>query len=156
LIGCAASLLPACKRILWPWDAVAFIEDPVLYPLGFGQPASASALTPGGIVSSVMPDSRWVLILLMGLALVAGAVVAIRRGLRTASDVAPWAGALLLIALLLAPRARLAVLRVAGEPVAVEPTAPRRGEPVGMDSPRPHRHSLRDDDHVGGRSLAAE
>jgi hypothetical protein len=138
------------------WDAGAFIEDAVLYPLGFGQPASASALTPGGIVSSVMPGSRWVLILLIGFALAAGAIVAIRRGLRTASDVARWAGVLLLIALLLAPRARLAYFALPANLLLWSRLLRAWGEAVGMDRPRSRRHSLRDDDHVGGRSLAAE
>jgi hypothetical protein len=138
------------------WDAGAFVEDAVLYPLGFGQPASASASTPGGIVSSVMPGSRWVLILLIGLALVAGAVVAIRRGLRTVSDVARWAGALLLIALLLAPRARLAYFALPANLLLWSRLLRVRGEAIGTDLPRPRRHSLRDDDHVGRRFLAAK
>jgi hypothetical protein len=137
------------------WDAGAFIEDAVLYPLGFGQPASASPLTPGGIVSSVMPRARWVLILLVGLALIAGAVLAIRRGLRTASDVARWAGALLLLALLLAPRARLAYFALPANLLLWSRLLRVRGEAIGTDRPRP-RHSLKDDGHVGRRSLAAE
>jgi hypothetical protein len=151
-----ASIAMAVVAPFLVWDAGAFIEDAVLYPLGFGQPASASALTPGGIVSSVMPGSRWVLILLLGLALAAGTVVATRRGLRTASDVARWAGALLLIALLLAPRARLAYFALPANLLLWSRLLRARGEAVGMDHPRPRRHSLRDDDHVGGRSLAAE
>jgi hypothetical protein len=128
------------------WDAGAFIEDAVLYPLGFGQPASGPAVTPGGIVSSVMPGSRWVLILLMGVALVAGAVVAIRRGMRTASDVARWAGVLLLTALLLAPRARLVYFAFPANLLLWSRPLRARGESVGLDRPRPRRHSVRDDD----------
>jgi len=150
-----ASIAMAVVAPFLVWDAGAFIEDAVLYPLGFGQPASASAFTPGGIVSSVLPGSRWVLILLLGLALAAGTVVAIRRGLRTASDVARWAGALLLIALLLAPRARLAYFALPANLLLWSRLLRARGEAVGMDRPRPRRHSLRDDDHVGSRSLAA-
>jgi hypothetical protein len=138
------------------WDAGAFIEDAVLYPLGFGQPASASALTPGGIVSSVMPRARWVLILLVGLAMIAGAVLAIRPGLRTASDVARWAGALLLLALLLAPRARLAYFALPANLLLWSRLLRARGEAIATDRPRPFGIRSEKIDPVESRSLAAE
>ena len=132
----AASIAIAAVTPFLMWDAGAFIEDAVLYPLGFGQPASASTLTPGGIVSSVMPGSRWVLILLTVLALAAGVAVAIRRSVRTASDVARWAGVLLLIALVLAPRARLAYFALPANLLLWSRLLRTRGEVVGTD--RPH------------------
>ena len=74
------------------WDVRAFIRDALLFPLGFGQPAG--------------PGARWALILVMVFVTGIGALVAMRRGVRTASDVARWTGTVLLVALVLAPRAR--------------------------------------------------
>ena len=71
-------------------------------------PAGANGLTPGGLVASLGPGARWALILVMVFVTGIGVLVAMRRGVRTASDVARWAGTVLLVALLLAPRARLA------------------------------------------------
>jgi hypothetical protein len=121
----------------------------VLFPLGIGQPDSTSALTPGGVIGSVMPGSRWVLIILIGLALVAGGVLAIRRDVRTASDVARWAGFLLLIALVLAPRVRLAYFALPANLLLWSRLLRARGEAVNRDRPRARRHALRDADHAG-------
>ena len=90
------------------WDVRAFIRDALLFPLGFGQPAGANGLILGGLVASVGPGARWALILVMLFVTGIGALVAMRRGVRTASDVARWTGTVLLVALVLAPRARLA------------------------------------------------
>jgi hypothetical protein len=104
----AASLAIAVVVPFLLWDAGAFIRDALLFPLGFGQPAGANGLTPGGLVASVGPDARWALILVMVFVTGIGLLVAMRRGVRTASDVARCAGTVLLVALFLAPRARLA------------------------------------------------
>jgi hypothetical protein len=139
----AASIAIAAVVPFLVWNAAAFIEDAVLFPLGFGQPDSTSALTPGGVIASVMPGSRWVLIILIGLALVAGGVLAIRRDVRTASDVARWAGFLLLIALVLAPRVRLAYFALPANLLLWSRLLHVRDEAVGTDPPRARRHALR-------------
>jgi hypothetical protein len=145
----AASIAIAVVVPFMVWDAGGFIQDAVLFPLGVGQPDSTSALTPGGLIASVMPGSRWVLIILIGLALVAGGVLSIRRDVRTASDVARWAGFLLLIALVLAPRVRLAYFALPANLVLWSRMLRARGEAVNRDRPRARRHALRDADHAG-------
>ena len=44
------------------WGPSAFLEDAVLFPLGFGQPAGGIAFTPGGLLASVFPGSRWLMV----------------------------------------------------------------------------------------------
>jgi len=104
----AASIAIAAVGPFLVWDAGAFVEDTVLFPLGFDQPVVGTTLTPGSLVAGVAPSARWVLVLVTLIAVAAYTVAVVRRGVRAASDVARAAGILLLIALLLAPRVRLA------------------------------------------------
>jgi hypothetical protein len=93
------------------WDANAFVEDAVLMPLGFGQPNGGHGiLMPGSFIASLAPQARWMLVILMTVALGIGLVAIARRGRSAAADVAVGAGMLLVVALLLAPRIRLAYL----------------------------------------------
>jgi hypothetical protein len=104
----AATIAVAAIVPFLVWDPAAFLEDAVLFPLGFGQPAGGVAFTPGGLLASVVPGSRWLLIVVIALGAGACAALGIRRGVRTPSDVARWAGILLLLVMVLAPRVRLA------------------------------------------------
>jgi hypothetical protein len=129
------------------WDPSAFLEDAVLYPLGFGQPAGGAAFTPGSLLASAFPDSRWLVIVVIALAAVTTAALGIRRGVRTPSDVARWTGILLLLVMVLAPRVRVAHFalpanlllwsRLLREGESSEPSA-GRGAPV-----RPRRRGPR-------------
>jgi Glycosyltransferase family 87 len=93
------------------WDANAFVEDAVLMPLGFGQPTGGGGIPmPGSLIASLAPQARWMLVILMTVALGIGLVAIARRGRSAAADVAVGAGMLLVVALLLAPRIRLAYL----------------------------------------------
>lgn len=106
----AASIAVSAVVPFLVWDAGAFVEDAVLFPLGFGQPDDTSAFTPGGLLTGVVPGSRSLLIAVTVLAAGVVIAVAILRGVRTPSDVARWTGTLLLVVLVLAPRVRLAYL----------------------------------------------
>lgn len=93
------------------WDPGAFIEDAVRFPLGAGQEASGTPLTPGSMLAASFPDAGQWLVAMMVVALVTltvllGHRVRVRGG--SAGDVAAAAGTLLLVALLLAPRVRVA------------------------------------------------
>lgn len=92
------------------WDARAFADDAVWYPLGFGQsPGDQRSFTPGSLLASALPETRWVLVVLLVAVLVGGVVVlGIRAPHPFAGDVARRAGLLLLVVLLLAPRTRIA------------------------------------------------
>jgi hypothetical protein len=92
------------------WDPSAFLEDAVLYPLGFGQPTGGLAFTPGGLLARALRGPTWLPILSIGVAAATCAALAIRRGVRTPSDVARWAAILLLVVMIVAPRVRLAYL----------------------------------------------
>jgi hypothetical protein len=116
------------------WDAGAFVEDAVLFPLGFDQPADASPFTPGGALATVLPGSRWPMVAVTALAAGACAAVAIRRGVRTPADVARWAGTLLLVVLILAPRVRLAYFAL---PANLLVWSWMLREDRALDSPRP-------------------
>jgi hypothetical protein len=104
----AATIAVAAVVPFLVWDPSAFLEDAVLYALGFGQPAGGAAFTPGGLVVSAFPGSRWLLIVVIALAVGICAAIAIRRGVRTPADVARWAGIILLVVMVLAPRVRVA------------------------------------------------
>ena len=105
-IGAAIAVAAVAPFLLW--DAGAFTEDAVLFPLGFDQPTDGSPFTPGGLLATVLPESRWVMVAVIVLAAGGCTAVAIRRGVWTSADVARWAGTLLLVVMVLAPRARLA------------------------------------------------
>jgi predicted NUDIX family NTP pyrophosphohydrolase len=91
------------------WDAGAFVEDAVLMPLGFAQPNGTGGIPmPGSLIANLVPQARWMLVIVMAVALGIGLVAIARRGLSSSADVALGAGILLLGALLLAPRVRLA------------------------------------------------
>jgi hypothetical protein len=92
------------------WDAGAFVEDAILYPLGLGEQGNASPFTLGGLLALVVPDPTWLVVALSMVGAGTCTAVAIRRGVRTSSDVARWAGTLLLVIMILAPRVRLAYL----------------------------------------------
>jgi hypothetical protein len=92
------------------WDVEAFVDDAVLFPLGYGQPADAEgSFTPGSALAGAFPDTRWMIVLLVAVATTVGAVL-LARTVRSwsAANVALAAGLVLLIALLLAPRTRIA------------------------------------------------
>jgi hypothetical protein len=106
-----ASIAVACILPFVVWDARAFIEDAVLMPLGFGQPTGSGGIPmPGSLIAGLAPQARWALVIVMAVTLGIGLVAIARRGLSSAADVALGAGILLLAALLLAPRFRLAYL----------------------------------------------
>ncbi|MCI0636307.1 MAG: glycosyltransferase 87 family protein [Actinobacteria bacterium] len=91
------------------WDARAFVEDAVLMPLGFGQPNDGGGIPmPGSLIASLVPEARWMLVIVMTIAVGIGLVAIGRRGGSSAADMALAAGIVLLGALLLAPRVRLA------------------------------------------------
>ena len=93
------------------WDAGAFVQDAVLMPLGFGQPNGTGGIPmPGSIIASLVPQARWMLVVVLAVAVGIGLVVIARRRRSSAADVALGAAILLLGALLLAPRVRLAYL----------------------------------------------
>ena len=106
-----ASIAIACVLPFVVWDAGAFVEDAVLMPLGFGQPTASGGIPlPGNLIANLAPQARWTLVVVMAIALGIAFVAIARRGLSAAADVALGAGILLLAALLLAPRVRLAYL----------------------------------------------
>jgi hypothetical protein len=106
----AASLAIAAVLPFLAWDARAFLEDAVLMPLGFGQPDAGSMPTPGSLLASAVPGARWTFVVVMASAIGIGLVAIARRRRSSASDVALGAGVLLLVAVLLAPRSRLAYI----------------------------------------------
>jgi hypothetical protein len=90
-------------------DARAFIADAVTYPLGFGQSDDGSSFTPGSALTALVPGTRPWLVAGLWVALPLAIVALIRRYPHpTSADVARGAGVVLLTALLLAPRVRLA------------------------------------------------
>jgi hypothetical protein len=106
-----ASIAIACILPFVVWDGGAFVEDAVLMPLGFGQPTASGGISmPGSRIADLAPQARWTLVIVMAVALGIGFVAIARRGLSSTADVALGAGILLLAALLLAPRVRLAYL----------------------------------------------
>ena len=134
VIAIGAGIAIAAVVPFLAWDADAFVEDAVLFPLGFGQPADASPFTPGGLLATVLPDSRWPMIVAIVLAAGACAAAAIRRGARTPADVARWAGTLLLVVVILAPRARLAYFAL---PANLLVWSRMLREDRAIDAPRP-------------------
>jgi hypothetical protein len=135
-IGVAIALAAVLPFLVW--DAGAFVEDAVLYPLGFDQPADASSFTPGGLLAAVLPHSRWPMIAVIALAAGAMSVVAIRRGVRDPADVARWAGAALLVVMILAPRVRLAYFAL---PANLLVWSRMLREDRALDTPRPPGHA---------------
>lgn len=93
------------------WEAGSFVEDVVLFPLGFGQPAAGVSLSPGGLIASAFPGARWVLVAALAFALAMGVIAFPRmRSGHPGADAARGAAVLLLVLLVLAPRIRLAYL----------------------------------------------
>jgi hypothetical protein len=91
------------------WDPVAFIEDAVRFPLEADQEALGIPLTPGSMLASSFPGAGAWRVAMMVLALVTLTVLLRHRARGgSAADVAAAAGTLLLVALLLAPRVRIA------------------------------------------------
>jgi hypothetical protein len=91
------------------WGPSAFVEDVIRFPLGLGQqPSAAETPTLGSFLVRTLPLARgWVVTMLVGLVLAAGAYLLFARPRRGPSDVALHTGLLLGLALLLAPAARL-------------------------------------------------
>lgn len=105
----AASVAIVFIAPLVVWDAKAFIDDAIRYPLGLGQPVGSGQITPGGLVGRLFDDARWLPLVVLCVAITAVIVVLARRAPNpNASEVALGAGSLLLVALLLAPRVRIA------------------------------------------------
>jgi hypothetical protein len=91
------------------WNPAAFVEDAVRYPLGIDQPAGRLSITPGSILATSFPDARPWLVAALALALSAVTITLARKARRgSAADIAEAAGMLLLAALVLAPRVRIA------------------------------------------------
>jgi hypothetical protein len=92
------------------WDVRAFADDATLFPLGYGQPPNSNGwFTPGSALASVFPQLRWALVVLLGVVVTAWiGAFALRTPHASAAEVARRAGLLLLVALLLAPRTRIA------------------------------------------------
>jgi Glycosyltransferase family 87 len=135
-IGTATGLAAVVPFLVW--DAGAFVQDAILYPLGFDQPADASPFTPGGLLAVVLPDWRWPMIAVTVLAAGACAAVAISRGVRTPADVARWAGTLLLVVMIVAPRVRLAYFAF---PANLLVWSRMLREDRAFDSSRPRGHA---------------
>lgn len=108
LAGAAAVALPVVLPFV-AWNSGAFAEDVLKFPLGIGQqPSPAGTPTLGTILVRALPLGKGVVVgFLVGVVCLAGAFTLLRRNRATPSDVALQTGALLGLALLLAPAARL-------------------------------------------------
>jgi hypothetical protein len=108
LAGAGAVALPVILPFFL-WGPSPFVEDVIRFPLGLGQqPSAAETPTLGSLLVRTLPLARgWVVTMLVGLVLAAGAYLLFERQRRGPSDVALHTGLLLALALLLAPAARL-------------------------------------------------
>jgi hypothetical protein len=108
LAGASAVALPVILPFFL-WGPTAFVEDVIRFPLGLGQqPSAAETPTLGSFLVRTLPLARgWVVTMLVGLVLAAGAYLLFARPRRGPSDVALHTGLSLALALLLAPAARL-------------------------------------------------
>jgi hypothetical protein len=94
------------------WNARAFLEDTVLFPLGLGDaPSSARTLTLGSLLLDAAPGARTPLTLLLVAAIVATAVALLTiRPPQTAAGASARAAAASIVAIALAPAARFGYL----------------------------------------------
>jgi hypothetical protein len=107
----AAVVFAPAVALFAAWDLRSLVEDTVLFPLGLGpHPSPAETLTVGRALVHLLPSLRpAITAVLMGL-VAAAAVALLGRGPGTAAQACLGAGAVLWLAIWLAPTSRLGYL----------------------------------------------
>jgi glycosyl transferase family 87 len=108
-MGTPLALMVVAMAPFVVWNPRAFVEDVVLFPLGVGAPqARFPTPTPGVLLARALPSLRGALAASTLVVVVALATWLFLRAPRPhAADVAAQAGLVLLVAMLIAPSARL-------------------------------------------------
>jgi len=118
----------------WSVDAGAFVENVIRFPLGHGIVTSpAQSPFPGYLISSGLPDGRFIAAALLVAAAGTSAVLLLRRPPRTAAAAALFCGYGLLTAILLMPTTRFGYLLY---PVAFLVWAPALRRPTASTAAR--------------------
>jgi len=93
------------------WDAGALVHSVVLFPLGLGsEPTIARGFTLGQLLDGPVPGGKTVIAVVLAVALLGATLLAVRRPPASVAAALRSAGALLAVAVVLAPAGRLGYL----------------------------------------------
>jgi hypothetical protein len=122
------------------WSPRAFVDDVILFPLGWGQPRpNHPSPTPGALLARAFPSWRTALAIVAAATAIGLAAWLVARAPHpTASGVAAGAGAVLLAGMLLAPGARVGDLVFPIDLLVWSRLL--RAPAVRLEGTAPHRH----------------
>lgn len=111
LAAVAAVVVPVAAPFA-VWDAGGLVRSVVLFPLGLGsEPTIARGLTLGQLLAGPFPGAKTAIAVVLAIGLlVAGVLLAVRRPPTSVATALSYAGALLAVAVVLAPAGRLGYL----------------------------------------------